>query len=82
MCAARAREMYDREAEQRQAATRKKGDRPVPANLPERDKGDSRDKVGEAFGVSGRSVDHATKVLKEAVPEVVKAVDEGRMASP
>lgn len=39
----------------------------------------TRDKVGELFGVSGKSVDCAAKVVKNAIPEVVKAVEEGRM---
>jgi hypothetical protein len=37
-------------AKERQAATRKQGQKPVPANLPERDKGDARDQAGKAFG--------------------------------
>ena len=49
-------------------------------NLPQLDQGRSRDKAGKALGVSGTLVDHATKVLKNAVPEVIKAVDEGRIA--
>lgn len=36
---------------------------PVPANLPERERSDARDAAGKAVGVSGKSVDHATKVL-------------------
>ena len=31
------------------------------------------------MGVSGKSIDYATKVLNNAIPEVVKAMDEGRM---
>lgn len=81
MVGARAREIYDREAKERQKASLKKGAAvPVPANLPEREKSDSRDAVGKAIGVSGKTIDHATRVLNQAVPEVVKAVDEGRMA--
>jgi hypothetical protein len=83
LCAARAtalREKLDAEARERQAATRKKGNSPVQANLSERDKGQSRDAAGKLFSVGGRSVDYATKIIKDAVPEVVKAVEEGRMA--
>jgi hypothetical protein len=40
--------------------------------------GDARDEVGKVIVVSGKSVDHATKVLNNAVPEVIKAVDGGR----
>jgi hypothetical protein len=76
---ARARELYDEEARKRQAATRNKGsEKPVPVNLPER--GDARDAVGKLVGVSGKSIDHATKVLRQGEPELIKAVDEGHMA--
>jgi hypothetical protein len=86
MIAARARELYDKQAKERQqagggdkkSASAKSG----VANLPPpiQDPGKARDLAGKAAGVSGRTVDHATKVLKHAVPEVVQAVDECRMA--
>jgi hypothetical protein len=72
MCAARARAMYDERAKERQKAGGESGGktagkgRPkseadrVPAYLPEA-KGNARDEVGKVFGVSGKSVDHATK---------------------
>ena len=62
MCAARAREIYEKQAKERQL--RKPSDS-VPANFPEQTKGDASDKVGEAFGVSGTSVDYATKVIEK-----------------
>jgi hypothetical protein len=81
MCAARAREAYDAQAKERMNVGKGRdgsGGRghklnPV-VNLPQGlpDHGKSRDNVGKAFGVSGKSVDHATKVLKNAVPEVIK----------
>jgi len=74
MVAARAREIYDRQAKERML----RGKKPDPmANLPQ---GAARDHAAKAVGVSGKTVDYATKVLKAAVPEVIKAVDEGRMA--
>lgn len=90
MVGARAREVYDRQAKERQkdAASKagkasgasRRGETNVPENLPEPSKGDARDQVGKAIGVSGTSIDHATKVLKQGTPELVRAVDEGRMA--
>jgi hypothetical protein len=83
LCAARATAMREKlaaEAKERQAATRKRGNSPVPENLPGREKGDSRDQAGKMFGVSGRFVDYAAKVINNVVPEVVAAVDEGRMS--
>ncbi len=55
MCAARARDIYEQQAKERQK--RKPADS-VPENLPEQ-KTDARDAAGKAFGVSGKSVDHA-----------------------
>jgi ParB-like chromosome segregation protein Spo0J len=78
MCAARAREMYDLRAKERQRLSEGRGKKGM-ANLPDL-KGTARDDAGKVFGVSGRSVDYAAKVIKDAVPEVVKAVDDGRMA--
>jgi len=43
-------------------------------------KGKARDAARKAFGVSGKSVDHATRVIEKGIPELVKAVDQGRMA--
>ena len=73
--------MYDQQAKERQKATLKKGSAaPVPQNSAERAmKGDSRAQVGKAVGVSGFTIDCATKVLAEAEPELVKAVDVGRV---
>jgi hypothetical protein len=53
-----------------------KGDGPFPANLPERETGDARDQVSKDFGVSGRMVDYAKKVIENRVPELVDAVDQ------
>lgn len=52
-----------------------------PANLPEPISGkDSRDAAAEVVNVSGKSVDHATTVLKQGSPELVEAVDRGEIA--
>lgn len=73
MCAARAREIYERQAKDRQKLGKE--------NLPDpQQQGQARDKAGKAFGVSGKSVDHATRVIEKGIPELAKAVDEGRMA--
>jgi len=77
MCAQRARAMYDRRAKDRMLAGKKKD---PPDNCPEGDFGDARDQVGEQFGVSGKSVDRAAKVQKDGVPDVVQAVDAGKVS--
>lgn len=79
MCAARAREIYERDAKERRDATLKQNATEV-ENLPQRDVGKARDIAGKAFGVSGKSVDHAKRVIEKGIPELSKAVDQGRMA--
>jgi len=65
MCAARAREIYERQAKERQSAGG--GDKSKEAgkeNLPEALKGQARDAAGKAFGVSGKFTGgHATRVI-------------------
>lgn len=87
MVGARAREIYDRQAKERQKETAIRSNKsragkeiPEVVNLPPLDSGKARDHAAKAVGVSGKSIDYGTKVLKTAIPEVVKAVDEGRMA--
>lgn len=58
MVAARARAYYDREAKERM----EKGTKQDPMeNFPQ---GTARDAAGKAVGVSGKTVDFASKVLK------------------
>lgn len=83
MVGARARDYYDRQAKERQKEHGKTApgkSKSLPVSLPEVISGDARDHAAKAVGVSGKSIDYATKVVKNAIPEVVKAVDEGRMA--
>jgi hypothetical protein len=42
--------------------------------------GKARDKAGKSIGVSGSMIDRASKVLKDGVPELVKAVEDGRIS--
>lgn len=76
LVAARVRELYAKPAKERQST---KGGHSGPVNLPEA-KGDTRDTAGRSIGVSGKSVDHATKVLKTGSPELVAAVEKGEVA--
>lgn len=83
MVGARAREIYDREARERQKAaggdrrSGKVGSVPVISPEPYR-RGDSRDMIGKAVGVGGSTIDAATKVLKEGTTEQVAAVESGK----
>lgn len=79
MCAARARDIYERDAKERQKLSEGRGQK-GPVNLPDLKTGDARDIAGKAFGVSGKSVDHAKRVIEKGIPELAKAVDSGRMA--
>jgi excisionase family DNA binding protein len=83
MVAARAREVYDRAAKERQRASggdhKKKA---VPANLPEPPRSDSRDVAGKAVGVGGRSVDFATKDLAREDRERAKKLRMAQSGKP
>jgi hypothetical protein len=77
MCAARVLALYDREAKERQ---KRKPKDSGPAAFPERNKGPERDLVGKLFGISDKTVDHATKVLERGTPKLVAAADAGLIA--
>lgn len=81
MVAARMKEQYARAAKERQQASGgdRKSDESVPVKVPEPNGGDARDKAGEAVGVSGKSVDQASRVLDKGTPELAKAVDDGEI---
>jgi len=83
--AARAREFYDKAAKERQkqhggTAPGRKMEGTLPVSLPEVKRSDARDAAGKAVGVSGSLVDRGTKVLTQGTPELIKAVDEGRLS--
>jgi ParB-like chromosome segregation protein Spo0J len=78
MCAARAKEEIKKQAKDRQRGG--PGGVLLPANLREASKGEASEIAGKLFGVGTRSVDFASKVIEKGVPELVQAVDEGRMA--
>ncbi len=80
MVGARAREIYDKQAKERQQVRKGKQAGSSPANLPELSKGDSRDQVGRAVGVSGKSIDAATIVLRKGTPKLVAAVEADKLA--
>lgn len=79
IAAARALPFYEAEAKQRQLSQLKQGTaRPVPAEIPEREKGDARDHAARAFGTSPRYVSDAKRLLDEA-PEQAQAVERGEV---
>ena len=77
MVAARAKGMYEREAKERQREAGKAHGRGKVPKKSSGANGDARDAAGKAVGVSGYSVDAATKVLKKGTPELQEAVDKG-----
>ncbi len=77
MCAARARECYDQQANERQRGGQ--GGKLLMENLPQAN-GSARDAAGKAFGVSGKSVDNATRVLNSGNVELIEAVDKDHIA--
>lgn len=80
MCAGKVRDLYDQQAKERQQVRKGRQAGSTVENLPQLDSGKARDKAGELFGVSGKSVDHATKVLKQGTPELVAAVESDLIA--
>jgi hypothetical protein len=69
LCAARAREWYDKQAKRRQKQGQERGGKSrhsIPVNVPET-RGDARDQAGKAFGVSGKMVDYATRGMDRDV---------------
>jgi hypothetical protein len=84
MVAGRARKIFDEQALKRKSEGgshgAKSGHGQHVANLPDAEKGRSRDKAAAAVGVGGRTVDYASKVLKTGTPELVAAVDADKIA--
>lgn len=70
MVGARAREHFDAEAKERQSFKCKS------VTI----RGDARDLAGAAIGVSGKTIDFATKVLRSGVPEVIAACEAGKLS--
>lgn len=78
MVAGEAIEIWKRQARERMEATLKQNVTGK-ENLPEREKGQSRDKAGKALGVSGKSVDFALKVLGSGDKELIDSVKAGKV---
>lgn len=77
MVGARIRPMFEEEARARMLAGKPTDPR---ANLPEGDAGRSREQAAAAVQVSPRSVEHASKVLRDGATELVEAVERGEVA--
>lgn len=73
MVGARARAIYDEQAKARQKQGKEK--LPYPS-----ESGQARDAAGKAVGVSGKTIDAATRVLKQGTPSLVAAVDADKLA--
>ena len=79
LAAARFKTLIEERAAERSSANLKRGTaKPEAANLPGR--GDTRDQAAEKLNVSPRTVDAAARVLKQAAPEVLAAVERGEVA--
>lgn len=81
MAAAKIRDIFDEQAKERLKV--RKGNQPGATleSFPELQKGTARDMAAQAVGSkNGKYVDMATKILHKAVPEVVEAVEKGRMS--
>ncbi len=80
MIVQRGRELADASAKDRHA---KLSGRPPKNKPPDRDpevsRGDARDEIAKAGKVSGRSVDRAAVIQKKGIPELIQAVDDGKL---
>jgi len=84
----RLRDREDAEAKGRKSANggdkRSSNQRPEvdhgPPPVTDRESRKARDEAGRAAGVSGRALDRMRAIRAQAVPEVIKAVEDGRMA--
>ena len=83
MVAGEIKKVYSKQAKERQkehGGTAPGKKKTLPENLPEVNKGDARDKAAEALNVSGRSVDHASKVIEKGSKLLNEAVKQGEVA--
>lgn len=83
MVAGRITPLYEKEAAERQkalAGTRPNSNPNLSDYGREGSKGKTADIIGAMVGVSGRSVERASKVLKDGTEELVKAVDKGEIS--
>jgi hypothetical protein len=79
MIAARAKELYEKAAKERQKLSEGRGKKGM-ENLPHLNQGTARDLAGKAVGVSGKTVDYGAKVLRDGTPALIAAVDADRIA--
>jgi hypothetical protein len=82
IAAGKATEMYEAEAKR---AKERQGKRPPEGDIKELvsgppDSGQTRDKIGKQFGISGPMVDRGKRVVEKGPLTLVKAVEEGRMS--
>lgn len=80
MVAARARKFYDDQAKERMKLSEGRGHKKGMENLPDLSTGSARDQAGRAVNVSGKTVDDASRVLRNGTPELIKAVDEDKIS--
>lgn len=73
-------EIYAAEAKARQATSTGGAAPQLKENLPEAEKTQVRDKIGEIAGVSGKQVDKIKTILREAPPPVVQKVRVGEIS--
>jgi N6-adenosine-specific RNA methylase IME4 len=71
--------LYEAEARERQLARLKQGaEAPVPENIPERGKGEAREKAAAAVGVNAHYLSDAKKI-QEADPELAELAGQGQI---
>ena len=76
MVAGRAKSWYEQQQKDKEKQRKSKT---TMENLPQSN-GTARDKAGESVGVSGRSVEHAAKVIANGSKKLVDACDQGKVS--
>lgn len=80
---AKIKPLFEEEAKKRQlvlAGSRPNSQIDLSANLRQGEKAKSSEQAAQAVNVSPRSVENASKVLREGTPELVQAVEQGQVA--
>jgi ParB-like chromosome segregation protein Spo0J len=83
MIAAKVIEYHENQAKDRQREAGRhfgRGKEKVEANWPQANSGKSSDQVGDALAVGGRTVRRAKRVASAGAPEVIQAVESGKLS--
>ena len=82
LCAGRAKELQEKlagEAKKRERLSKGRGVKVCSTDHTLNSTGKTRDKLGAAFGISGRTAERGKNIIQKGTPELIDAVQEGRI---